>query len=279
MKTFVLLFALTLLLIFAGKVIGGQVGAIYAFIFAMIINFGSYWFSDKIVLSMYRAVEVSEREAPKLHRIVSRLAQQARIPLPKIYIIPTNTPNAFATGRDPNHAAVAVTDGILKMLDDRELAGVLSHELAHIKDRDTLIQTIAASIAGAITLLASFARWGALFGGFGRRDEDNSGIIGLLALAILAPLAAMLIQLAISRSREYLADRKGAEISQNPLDLASALIKLNEGVTRIPMRANPATSHLFIVNPLSGGFIATLFSTHPPIEDRVRKLRELAGIR
>jgi heat shock protein HtpX len=279
MKTFVLLFALTLLLIFAGRVIGGQVGAIYAFIFAMILNFGSYWFSDKIVLSMYRAVEVGEREAPKLHRIVSRLTQQAGMPLPKLYIIPTSTPNAFATGRDPNHAAVAVTDGILKMLDDRELAGVLSHELAHIKNRDTLLQTIAASIAGAITLLASFARWGAIFGGFGRRDEEDSGILGLLALAILAPLAAMLIQLAISRSREYLADKRGAEISQSPLDLASALIKLSEGVNRIPMRANPATSHLFIVNPLSGGFMATLFSTHPPIEDRVRKLRELAGIR
>jgi heat shock protein HtpX len=239
------------------------------------MNFASYWFSDKIVLKMYGAREVSPHEAPELHQLVQRLAQRAGIPMPRVYIIPSDAPNAFATGRNPQHGAVAVTEGILRMLDTDELAGVLAHELGHIRNRDTLIMTVAATLAGAITMLAHMAQWGAIFG-FGRRDDEDSGgsgVFGLLFMAILAPIAATLIQLAISRSREYFADSTGAAVAGSPSGLARALEKLHYASQRLPMEANPATAHLFIVNPLTGGSLANLFSTHPPIEERIRRLR------
>jgi heat shock protein HtpX len=241
------------------------------------MNFASYWFSDKIVLSMYGAREVSLNEAPDLYRLVQRLAQRAGIPMPRVYIIPSDAPNAFATGRNPQHGAVAVTEGILRMLDADELAGVLAHELGHIRNRDTLIMTVAATLAGAITMLAHMAQWGAIFG-FGRRDEEDSGgggMLSLLFMAILAPIAATLIQLAISRSREYFADSTGAAVAGSPSGLARALEKLHYASQRLPMDANPATAHLFIVNPLTGGSLLNLFSTHPPIEERIRRLRRI----
>lgn len=275
-KTAFLMMALTLLLMLIGNVIGGQNGMLIALIFAGVMNFFSYWFSDKIVLAMYRAQEVSE--SSRLYRIVKLLTQRAGLPMPKVYVIPTETPNAFATGRSPRHAAVAATEGALRILSDEELAGVIGHELAHVRHRDILIGTIAATIAGAIMWLASMARWAAIFGGVGGDDEDRGGgIFGYLFLIIVAPIAAMLIQLAISRSREYAADQEGAKIAGNPLYLANALERLHYGVQRVPMvRANAATSHLFIVNPLRGGGIAKLFSTHPPIEERIRRLRRMA---
>jgi heat shock protein HtpX len=225
---------------------------------------------------MYGAREVSLREAPELYRLVQRLAQRAGIPMPRVYIIPSDAPNAFATGRNPQHGAVAVTEGIMRMLDEDELAGVLAHELGHVRNRDTLIMTVAATLAGAITMLAHMAQWGALFG-FGRRDDEDSGggVLGLLFMAILAPIAATLIQLAISRSREYFADSTGAAVAGSPSGLARALEKLHYASQRLPMEANPATAHLFIVNPLAGGSWVTLFSTHPPIEERIRRLRRL----
>ncbi|MFQ5824139.1 MAG: zinc metalloprotease HtpX [bacterium] len=273
-KTTFLMALLTVLLIFFGQMVAGQSGAMMAFIIAAGINFFSYWFSDKIVLATYRAQEVSEAEAPQLHSMVRRLAQRARLPMPKVYIIPTDTPNAFATGRDPHHAAVAVTKGIMRMLSPDELEGVLGHELAHVKNRDILIGTVAATIAGAITMLSFIGRLTFFFGG-GGGDDDGSPIASLLML-ILAPIAAMFIQMAISRSREFAADRGSAEISGKPLALASALDNLERGVARIPMHASPSSAHLFIVNPLRGGGIASLFSTHPPIDERIRRLRELA---
>ncbi|MEJ5348910.1 MAG: zinc metalloprotease HtpX [Desulfosoma sp.] len=279
-RTLVLLTALTLLIVFMGKLLGGSQGMVIALIFALVMNFGTYWFSDKIVLAMYRAQVVSEHEAPELYRMVRELAMMAGLPMPRVAIIPSETPNAFATGRNPSNAVVAVTHGILRLLSPNELRGVLAHELAHIKNRDILVGTIAASLAGAIMFIADMLRWGAIFGGFrGSDDEDGGGvgIVGAMVLAIVAPLAAMLIQMAISRSREYLADATGASIAQNPLGLAGALEKLAIASERIPMvEAKPATAHLFIVNPLSGRSLASLFSTHPPIEERIRRLRAMA---
>ena len=277
LRTTVLLAALTALFLVIGGAIGGNQGLFIAFVFALLMNFASYWFSDKIVLSMYGAREVSLNEAPDLYRLVQRLAQRAGIPMPRVYIIPSDAPNAFATGRNPQHGAVAVTEGILRTLDTDELAGVLAHELGHIRNRDTLIMTVAATLAGAITMLAHMAQWGAIFG-FGRRDEEDSGgggMLSLLFMAILAPIAATLIQLAISRSREFFADSTGAAVAGSPSGLARALEKLHYASQRLPLDANPATAHLFIVNPLTGGSLVNLFSTHPPIEERIRRLRRI----
>ena len=275
-KTFLLLAGLTVFLVAMGKLIGGTRGMQIAFIIALAMNLFSYWFSDKIVLRMYGAQEVSEGEAPELHRMVEELSRAADIPKPKVYIIPQDNPNAFATGRNPEHGAVAVTTGIMRLLTPTELRGVLAHEIGHIRNRDILIQTVAATIAGAIMILADMAKWSMFFGG-GRDDEEGGGlgIIGVIVLAIVAPLAAMLIQMAISRSREYIADETGAKLSQNPESLASALEKLAYGVQAAPMQANPATEPLFIVNPLTGGGVMSWFSTHPPIEERVARLRAM----
>jgi heat shock protein HtpX len=276
MKTLMLLTALTVLFVAIGSLLGGRQGMVMAFGLAVLMNFFSYWFSDKIVLAMYRAKEVSETEAPQLVQQVRMGAQQAGLPMPRVYIIPSASPNAFATGRNPSHAAVAVTQGILDLLSRDELDGVLAHELAHVKNRDILFQTIAATVAGAISMLAMMARWGAIFGGSGGRDRDsNGGLIGLLVAAIVAPIAAMFIQMAISRSREYAADATGAKICGRPLSLASALRKLHAGTHRRPMDANPATAHMFIVNPLSGRSFASLFSTHPPVEERIARLENM----
>jgi heat shock protein HtpX len=260
-----------------GSAIGGKSGAIYAFVFAALMNFFAYWFSDKIVLRMYGAQEVSQREAPELYQVVGELTNKASLPMPKVYIIENDTPNAFATGRNPEHAAVAVTTGILRILSKEELMGVIGHELSHIQHRDILISTMAATIAGAISMLASIARWGAIFGG-GRSDNEEGGggnILFVLIFTMVASIAAMLIQMAISRSREYLADEGGAHLS-HPLSLAKALGKLEMAARRIPMKANPSTAHMFIVNPLRGGGVLSLFSTHPPIEERIARLEEMA---
>ncbi|HSB82820.1 MAG TPA: zinc metalloprotease HtpX [Candidatus Methylomirabilis sp.] len=278
LKTTALLAALTVLLILIGSLVGGEQGMVVAFVFAGLMNFASYWWSDKIVLWMYGAREVSEAEAPGFHALVRRLAQRAGLPMPKVYIIPTDTPNAFATGRNPQHAAVAATEGILRLLTTDELEGVIGHELGHVRNRDILTSTVAATLAGAIMMLSRMAQWAAIFGGGRGSDDDEGGaggIIGMLVLAILAPLAAMLIQMAISRAREYQADATGAQISHKPWALADALEKLERASTAIPMNANPATAHLFIVNPLSGSSILNLFSTHPPIEARVARLRAM----
>jgi len=285
-KTLVLLTVLTLLFVWFGKLVGGQVGMVYALLFAGLMNFLAYFFSDRIVLAMYRAREVSEFEAPELHDIVRSLAAKAGIPKPRVYIIPTQTPNAFATGRNPNHAAVAVTEGILQILNRDELEGVLAHEIAHVKHRDTLIMTVAATIAGAIAVLADFARWFLWFGAFGRDDREGNAnplaLVALVVMIIVLPIAAILIQLAISRAREFLADEGGAYISGKPLALASALAKLERAVALVPMeQANPATAHLFIVNPFGSGervigWFASLFRTHPPTEERIARLQALA---
>ncbi|HQM91977.1 MAG TPA: zinc metalloprotease HtpX [Syntrophales bacterium] len=276
LKTAVLLGALTGLLVLIGGYVGGQNGMLIAFLFAMGMNFFSYWFSDKIVLRMYRAQEVTPQQAPELHRMVQDLAMKAGLPMPRLYIIPGDTPNAFATGRNEKHAVVAVTEGILRILSREELEGVISHELSHIKNRDILIGSIAATIAGAITMLANMAQWAAIFGGArGDDDEGGGGMIGMLFMAILAPIAAMLIQMAISRSREYLADDGGARVSGKPWALASALEKLQAASRAIPMNANPSTAHIFTVSPLSGRSFASLFSTHPPIEERIARLRSM----
>jgi heat shock protein HtpX len=279
LKTGVLLAGLTILLVLVGGAVGGQHGMLLAFIMALVMNVASYWFSDKIVLSMYRAQPVTEASAPDLYRIVRTLATRAGLPMPRVYIIPTDTPNAFATGRDPQHAAVAVTEGIMRMLDDEELEGVLAHELGHVKNRDTLIMTVAATLAGAITYLAHMAQWAAIFGG-GRRDDEGShgGMLGGILMAILAPIAAMLVQMAISRTREYQADTTGARIAGNPRGLARALEKMDRAAKALPMDASPATAHLFIVNPLSGGALLSLFSTHPPIQERIARLRAMAVV-
>ena len=279
LRTGILLTALTALIILIGRMFGGNQGMIIAFIFAMVMNFSSYWFSDKIVLAMYRAKELSPSEAPEIHRMVEELAQRGELPKPRIYMIPSETPNAFATGRNPEHAVVAVTSGIVRLLEPEELKGVLAHELGHVKNRDILIGSIAATLAGVVMMLASMARWAAIFG-FGGGDDDDGGgnILVLIAMSIVAPLAAMLIQMAISRSREYLADETGARLAENPRSLASALEKLASASQRIPMQqASPATAHMFIVNPLSGGGFSRWFSTHPPVEERVRRLRSLAA--
>ena len=272
-KTALLLGALTGLIMIIGRYLGGQQGMIIAFFFAVIMNFGSYWFSDKIVLRIYRAKPVSESEAPDLHRIVRKLARQAGLPVPRICVMPSESPNAFATGRNPQNAVVAVTQGLLRLLDENEIKGVLAHELAHVKHRDILIGSIAATLAGAIMIIASMARWSAMFGGFGGRDDDDGGgMVGLIAMSILAPIAAMLIQMAISRSREYAADAAGASFAGNPYGLASALKKISSASRQIPMKANPSTAHMFIMNPLSGKSLMNLFSTHPAVEKRIEKL-------
>jgi len=275
LKTAVLLGALTGLLVLIGGYVGGQNGMLIAFLFAMGMNFFSYWFSDRIVLRMYRAQEVTPQQAPELHRLVQDLAMKAGLPMPRVYIIPGDTPNAFATGRNEKHAVVAVTEGILRILSREELEGVIGHELSHIKNRDILIGSIAATIAGAITMLANMAQWAAIFGGARGDDDEGGGMIGMLAMAILAPFAAMLIQMAISRSREYLADDGGARVSGKPWALASALEKLQAASQAIPMNANPSTAHIFTVSPLSGRSFASLFSTHPPIEERIARLRSM----
>lgn len=279
LKTGALLAVLTVLFVFLGGLAGGEQGMVMAFLFAGLMNFASYWWSDRIVLWMYGAQEVSEAEAPEFHSLVRRLAQRAGLPMPKVYIIPSETPNAFATGRNPQHAAVAATQGILRILTPDELEGVMAHELGHVRNRDILISTIAATLAGAIMMLARMAQFAALFGG-GRSQEDEEGggaggIVGMVLLAVLAPLAAMLIQMAISRAREYLADAAGAQISRKPQALASALEKLERAAHAVPMEANPSTAHLFIVNPLRGSGLLSLFSTHPPVAERVARLRAM----
>lgn len=276
-KTAVLLAALTALLVLIGDLVGGAQGMAVFFGLALVMNFASYWFSDRIVLAMYRAQPADEAAAPELHRIVRTLATRAGLPMPRIYVIPADTPNAFATGRSPEHAAVAVTEGILRVMSSDELEGVLAHELSHVKNRDTLTSTIAATLAGAITMVARMAGYAAMFGGRRSDDEEGGGsnaLAGLL-LMIVAPIAAMLIQLAISRAREFQADATGARIAGQPWGLAKALEKLEMAAQAQPMDASPATAHLFIVNPLSGRGLMSLFSTHPPLQERVARLRAM----
>ncbi|HEC16085.1 MAG TPA: zinc metalloprotease HtpX [Sedimenticola sp.] len=279
LKTTLLLGGLTGLLLVAGQAMGGEQGMIIALVFAVAMNFGSYWFSDKIVLRLYRAREVDRSSAPVLYPVVQELASRAGLPMPKVYVVENEAPNAFATGRNPDNAAVAATTGLLRIMDREELAGVMAHELAHVQHRDTLISAVAATIAGAIAMLANMAQWAMIFG-MGRNDDNRSGgAIGALLMMFLAPLAASLIQMAVSRSREYEADARGAAVCGNPLWLARALRKLASANARIPDRAaeqNPATAHMFIVNPLSGRDIGRLFSTHPPVEERVRRLESAA---
>jgi heat shock protein HtpX len=273
-KTFLLLAGLTFFFLWVGNLMGGQQGMTIALVMALMMNAFAYWFSDKIVLKMYGARQVTEAEAPELYVVVRRLAQKAQMPMPKVYIIPQEQPNAFATGRNPKHGAVAVTQGIMRLLSPEELSGVIAHELAHIKHRDILISTVAAVIAGAIGYIAHMAQWAMIFGGHRDDDEGGGNPIASLVMIILAPIIALIIQMAVSRAREYSADQGGAEIAGNPRHLSNALRKLHYGASRIPMRANEATSHMFIVNPLSGGSIMKLFSTHPPIEERIRRLEE-----
>jgi heat shock protein HtpX len=277
-KTVLLLGVLTGLLLLIGDLLGGRGGMLIAFVFAVIMNFGSYWFSDRIALAMGGAREVSYQEAPELHELVAEVAQLSGMPMPRVAIVPADAPNAFATGRDPNHAVVAVTTGILRLLDRRELRGVLAHELGHVRNRDILVSAIAATIAGAITMLAHMAQWGLMFGGYGRRDdrESGGGMLGALLMVILAPIAALIIQMAISRSREYGADETGARTVHDPEALASALEKLDAYSRRIPLPVNPAVSSLFIVKPLTGDALANLFSTHPPTAERIARLRQMA---
>jgi heat shock protein HtpX len=277
MKTVMLLATLTALFLWVGHALGGQTGLVVALLFTGLMNFASYWWSDKIVLRIYGAQGVSEAQAPELYAVVRELAYRARIPMPKVYVIPEETPNAFATGRNPQHAAVAVTEGLVRLLDREEVAAVLAHELGHVKNRDTLVMTVAASIAGALSMLANMAMWGAMLGGSSSDDdEEGSPLAGLVGI-IIAPIAAALVQMAISRSREFLADEAGAHLSGNPLALASALRKLEAWSKRVPITAgSPATAHLFIVNPFSGGGVVRLFSTHPSTEARVARLEAIA---
>jgi heat shock protein HtpX len=279
LKTTFLMALLTVILVTAGGMLGGEGGMMMAFLFALVMNGVSYWFSDKIVLRMYGAKEIGPEESPRVYRIVQELALRAQMPMPKLYLIPQETPNAFATGRNEKNAAVAVTQGILRILDEAELRGVLAHELSHIKNRDILVGTIAATMAGAISMLANMAHWGMIFGGRGGDQREGGHPIVALAMIIIAPLAALLVQMAISRSREYGADGTGAAISTDPLSLANALRKLQRGVEHIPMEANPATAHMFIVSPLTGGGLMTLFSTHPPMEERIRRLENMGNRR
>jgi heat shock protein HtpX len=275
-KTALLLGVLTAMLVLIGGAIGGQRGMMIAFFFALAMNFFSYWFSDKMVLAMYRAQPVDEASAPGVYRIVRRLATRAQMPMPRLYVIPSDTPNAFATGRNPEHAVVAVTEGIMRILDEEELEGVLAHEMSHVKNRDVLISTIAATLAGAITYLAHMAQWSAMFGGrHGDDEEGGTSPIAAILMAILAPIAAMLVQMAVSRAREYAADATGARMAGKTWGLAKALEKLQMAQQVVPMNASPATAHLFIVNPLSGRSLANLFSTHPPLEDRIARLRAM----
>ena len=282
-RTTILLAVLTVLLIWIGDMLGGRQGAIIALLLAGGMNFFSYWFSDKIVLKMYGGQEVSAQDDPELYGMVQDLTQRAGLPMPKVYVLPQDTPNAFATGRNPEHAAVAVTDGIRRILTKRELAGVLGHELSHVKNRDILVSTIAATLAGAIGYLAQMAQFAMFFGGNRDRDDEGGGgnIIGLIVMMIVAPIAAMLIQMAVSRSREYGADEGGAKVTGDPLALASALRKLHMGAQNIPLQVNNATAnataHMFIVNPLTGAGLASLFSTHPPMEERIARLEAMAG--
>jgi heat shock protein HtpX len=278
LKTTVLLAALTGLIILVGGMLGGRGGIEIAFVIAVAMNFFSYWFSDKLVLKAYGAQPLDASNAPELNSIVNELAQSAGIPMPRLYLIDSDTPNAFATGRNPKHAAVAVTRGIMRICNREELKGVIGHELSHVLNRDILVSSIAATLAGVVMMVGTWMRWAALFGGLGGRDDDErGGMLGLLVMAILAPLAATLIQLAISRAREYQADASGARLSHNPLYLANALRKLEMANERMPLAdASPATAHLFIVNPLNAGFVTRLFSTHPPIEERIRRLEQMA---
>lgn len=278
LKTTLLLSLLTVLMVIMGSAIGGKSGMVLAFFMAAAMNFFSYWFSDRIVLKMYSAQEIGEHDHPVFYGMVRRLALQAGLPMPKVYIIPDDSPNAFATGRNPENAAVAATEGVLRMLSTEELEGVMAHELAHVQNRDILVGTIAATFAGAISMLGNMLQWGAMLGA-GRGDDEDSGggFIGSLVMAIIAPIAAMLIQMAVSRSREYLADETGAKICGRPLALASALRKLHNASRMIPMQeARPATAHMFIVNPLTGGALSNMFSTHPPMEERIARLEEIA---
>jgi heat shock protein HtpX len=276
-KTVLLMTLIMVIFLVVGQMLGGTQGMTLALILSVAMNFITYWFSDKIVLAMYRAKEVAESDEPRLYAILRTLTTQAELPMPRVFIIPSENPNAFATGRNPAHASVAVTQGILKLLSEDELEGVLGHELAHVKHRDILTGTIVATMVGTITFLARMAGWSMLFFGGGRDDRRGSSGLGELFLIIVAPLAAVLIQLAISRSREYAADEGGSRISHKPLSLANALRKLERGVERVPMeQASPASAHLFIVNPLRGGGILSLFSTHPPIEGRIERLERLA---
>jgi len=276
LKVAIMMIALMALFVAVGYVVGGRSGMVIALVFAMVMNFFSYWYSDKVVLKLYRAREIQEQEHPRLYRVVKRVTTTAMIPMPKVCIVPSKAPNAFATGRNMNHAAVAVTEGMLEILNEEELEGVIGHEVAHILNKDMLIGTIAATFAGAIGILASIARWGAIFGGYGRSDERNGVAIGLLAAAIVAPLMAMVIQMAISRQREYKADRVSGLMTGKPLALASALEKLHRSPNRRAFAGNRATANLMIVNPLSGRGIASWFSTHPPLEKRIERLQELA---
>jgi heat shock protein HtpX len=276
MKTFILMGLLTVLLVVIGNLLGGQGGMILAFMFAIVMNFGSYWFSDKIVLRMYKAREITQADEPRLQGLVADLAQRAGLPMPRVYLIPDAQPNAFATGRNPEHAAVAMTEGIVRTLSTDELRGVLGHELAHVKHRDILVGTIAATMAGAISMLANMAQMAMIFGGGRGSDREEGGSpLGGLVMMIVAPIAAMLIQMAISRSREFLADEGGAQISGNPISLANALRKISARVEQIPMDASPSTAHMFIVNPLTGGGLMKLFSTHPPMEERIARLEAM----
>ena len=278
LKTVFLMTVMMILFLLVGYLIGGSTGMTIAFVFSLLMNFGSYWFSDKLILSMYRAKEVTKDTAPKLYILVEELAREANLPMPKVYVIEDATPNAFATGRSPENAAVAATTGILRILDTNELRGVLSHELSHVKHRDILIGTIAATLVGTITYIAQIAGWALMFGGRGGGSDDDNGISSLF-LIILAPIAAVLLQLAVSRSREYMADQSGAEISKSPLSLASALQKLSKAnEMKSVNNATPATAHMFIVNPLTGKNIMKLFSTHPPIEERIKRLQEMDRI-
>ncbi len=278
-RTALLLGAMTMLMVFLGNLFGGRTGMLFAFMLAMGMNFFSYWFSDKIVLSMYGAQEIGPSDHPELYSIVQELSHRAGLPMPRVYIIPEESPNAFATGRNPDHSAVAVTEGLLRTMNREELKGVLAHEVAHIRNRDILIGSIAATMAGAIMILADMAKWSIFFGGTRDDEEGGSalGIVGIIVMAIVAPIAAMLIQMAISRSREYLADETGARLAGSPLGLANALEKLALYSRRVPLDANPATAHMFIVNPLSGSSIMHLFSTHPPIEERIARLKKMAA--
>jgi len=275
LRTTFLLAVLTVILVLGGNALGGAAGMKIALLLALAMNFGSYWFSDKVVLKLYRGREVSRAEAPELHALVRELAQRVGLPMPRLYLIASPAANAFATGRDPQHAALAVTTGLLRLLDRDELAGVLGHELAHIQHRDILIGSIAATLAGAVTMLANMARWALIFGG-GREDDRDGGGVGLLVMALLAPVAALIVQMAVSRSREYAADQGGARIAGEPRHLVRALAKLARGAEAMPLEAHPATAHLFIVNPLRGG-LASLFSTHPPLEERIRRLEAMCG--
>ncbi|MBQ4077444.1 MAG: zinc metalloprotease HtpX [Mailhella sp.] len=275
-KTFMLMAALSAVLIFMGGALGGQNGILFALVFALIMNVGSYWYSDKIVLSMYRAQELAPEDAPVVHQMVEELARNAGVPKPRLYIVPQDAPNAFATGRDPEHGVIAVTQGIMRLLPPEQLRGVLAHEMAHIANRDILVQTVAGVIASAITAIANMLQWAMIFGGSRDEEGNSTNPLAAIALMILGPIAASLIQMAISRRREYMADAAGASYCKDPMALAYALNNLDAYSRNIPMQANPATENMFIVNPLTGGTVQRLFSTHPPMEERIANLQEMA---